>query len=162
MVLVTADLAAWLTQIWDEEERLAKAAMSPARRYLAADSGVWGTFHGGGIEDAASGDVIVYDEGTPTSEQADFIAAHDPASVLARIAADRKILAEHAASGGKCRTCCGEPYMEEFWDGETETVEWNRADLAWPCPTVLLLASPYADRPGFRSEWLVERQGVEG
>lgn len=138
------DLASWLTAIWDEEERLAKAAMSPARRYLAADSGVWGTFHGGGIEDAASGDVIVYDEGAPTSEQADFIAYHDPASVLARIAADRKILELHGVAwNAEVCTVCYHPHE----DGETLDND------AWPCLTVRLLASPYKGREGWQEKW---------
>ncbi len=160
------DLAEWLTQIWDEREALAKdanvkqddpvwwvsrVAMSWPQSYTVRskqdnrpiarvedvagdqDSDITGILDGGSV--------------------AAHIAANDPASVLARIAADRRILALHAPSGNECRTCCGEPYIEEYWDGETETTEWKRTDLTWPCPTVRLLALPHADRPGYQESW---------
>lgn len=154
MVLVTADLAAWLTAVWDEEERLAKAASGAVEWACLTIP----RFSEGGAGEVDMGDSIVV---VPTPMVAAHIAYHDPASVLARIAADRKILAEHAPSDGNCRTCCGESYREVYWDGEEETVEWERAALAWPCPTIRLKAEQYAARPDF-PEWLVERQGVEG
>jgi hypothetical protein len=58
-----------------------------------------------------------------------------PASVLARIAADRKILELHAALPGPywpfCEACGGH----------------------WPCLTVRLLASPYKGREGWQEAW---------
>lgn len=30
---------------------------------------------------------------------------------------------------------------------------WTCEGEDWPCPTLRLLALPYADRPGFREEW---------
>ena len=119
---VVEDLAAWLTQIWDEEERLAKAALG----YETSDH---------------DGPFLRHTVDYLGPELADHIAAHDPASVLARIAADRKILALH--SGEQDWPCQVGNYVEE------------------PCETRLLLASRYQDRPGFRPEWSVERQGVE-
>jgi hypothetical protein len=69
-----------------------------------------------------------------------------PAQMLAQIARDRKILALHGPNEwGLCGICVM---------GSDEERD--------PCATVRLLASPYAEREGFRPEWLVERQGVEG
>ena len=130
------DLAAWLTQIWDEREATAKAAMGAGGRYLSPDSGNWETFQNGGVCDSTSGDTIVHDEGSPTPEQAAFIAANDPASVLARIAADRQILAMHTGH----HEC---PSIED-------NCGWVTDDR---CSTVRLLALPHADRPGYQEAW---------
>lgn len=132
------DLAAWLTAVWDEEERLARLAGGD--RWILDGSIVH--------ESHPSREVVdwVYDEAD------EHIVAHDPASVLARIAADRAILELHGVAwNAEVCTVCHHPHE----DGETLDND------AWPCLTVRLLASPYADREGFRSEWLVERQGVE-
>ncbi|WP_432010164.1 DUF6221 family protein [Streptomyces cucumeris] len=64
------------------------------------------------------------------------MAEHDPARVLREIDAKRRILAEHALNGWVCSTCD---------NGEVEQV--------FPCPTLRLLALPYADRPGYREAW---------
>jgi hypothetical protein len=71
------------------------------------------------------------------------------------VGAKRRILDEHKPRGLTCRVCCGEGYIEEYYDHETEQ-EWTeeiRHDLSAPCPTLRLLALPYADRPGYRDEW---------
>ena len=134
------DLVAWLTQVWDEQEKAARAAFSNQED----------PEHGWGEQGrAVTPHVGVIHEDV---QRAHVVAWH-PGVVLARIAADRQILALHRPSGGDCRTCCGEPYIEEYWDGETETTEWKRADLPWPCPTVRLLAQQYADRPGYQEAW---------
>jgi len=126
------DLAAWLTRIWDEEERLAREV---ADRYPAPWVGAFKqvTSEGGSIEEVAS---------TEASCISHHIERYDPASVLARIAADRKILALHGSIDNiygrlEC-TSCG--IAGEF-------------PVRWPCPTLRLLASPYADSPGYREEW---------
>lgn len=105
----------------------------------------------------------IHRESHPTHEVVDWvydeadehIARNDPAHVLADIAAKRAIVEAHAPSGNECRTCCGEPYMEEYWNRptQTETVEWKRADLPFPCPTIRILTSVYSDHPDYRSEW---------
>jgi hypothetical protein len=66
----------------------------------------------------------------------------DPARVLAEVEAKRRILDEHAPDDADlerkyCTRC-----------GDWPTVEW-------PCPTVRLLAQPYAGRDGWRDEWRV-------
>ena len=80
-----------------------------------------------------------------------FIAEHDPARVLQEIDAKRQLVKLHGrailrAGGGAqhfdtttvCRSC--EP-------------SYQFPELSWPCPTLRLLASVYADRPGYRQEW---------
>jgi hypothetical protein len=68
--------------------------------------------------------------------------------LLARIAADRQILALHVAqpSWGDCPQCTGETSHDD--DG----VEYGMG-VPQPCPTIRLLASPYADRPGYQEAW---------
>ena len=120
-------LAAWLTQIWDEEERLAK-------------SGDWGVRSGSKL----------WVQTISSPGIAPGICA-SPQHVLARIAADRKILAEHR--------------IEEVVSIDPETrgraflvclrCRSGERQLVWPCTTVRLLAEPYQDRPGFRPEWAV-------
>ena len=81
----------------------------------------------------SKGEPVVYDEGWPTEEQQAHIVEHDPARVLREIDAKRKLLTLHAQGASElfCAHCEHEP----------------------PCPTLRLLALPYADRPGFREEW---------
>ena len=106
------DLGAWLTQVWDEQEKAA---------HYILDGGHWRGIH---VDSA--------------TEVAVHIEAWNPASVLARIAADRQILALHTG----VHEC-------PFWDGHGE--RWE--DLY--CPTALLLATAHADRPGFQKAWWV-------
>jgi hypothetical protein len=128
----TVDLAAWLTGIWDEEERLAKKAGGD--RWIL-DGGIHRESH-------PMDEVVdwVYDEAD------EHIAYHDPASVLARIAADRKILALHVytvdGNGWVDCTNCGEVGHET--EGITE------------CLHRRLLASPYKGREGWQEEWADE------
>jgi hypothetical protein len=59
-----------------------------------------------------------------------------PERLVAEVEAKRRILAEHALNGWVCDTCD---------NGEVEQV--------FPCPTLRLLALPYADHPDYREEW---------
>ena len=105
------DLAAWLTRIWDEEERIAGEDLAP-----------------------------------------DWIA-----TITARIAADRKILALHQPDRGADtwywleRECagCGRRWHGNTPPGTPPTVIGPERG----CPTVRLLASAYADLPGFQEAW---------
>jgi len=137
------DLAAWLTAVWDEEERLARDAASaeyPGPEWILSEDDVVGAAHGDYV---ACGPY----EGDIGEEIGSFIAANDPASVLARIAADRKILELHRDSDGYCDECgSGVPESGPGDPGSFNPVEW-------PCPTLRLLASPYADREGWQESW---------
>lgn len=113
------DLAAWLTQIWDEDQAVALGAEGHS------------VFDGTGVvaDRHARGTVVV------RSPVARHIARHDPAAALARIAADRQILA-----------ACQRVYRakdREYGDGSHDLAD----------EILDLLATPYADRPGYREEW---------
>lgn len=67
---------------------------------------------------------------------APHVARHDPARVLAECEAKRSIVKLHYPL-----------------DDDPEPFCWNCDEERWPCGTMVALASPYADRPGFREEW---------
>jgi len=83
----------------------------------------------------------------------DQIAPHvvrwDPAHVLAECEIKRRIAAEHPkydgyGLGAYCQVCapCDADGNPDVYD-----------DTHWPCPTLRLLALPYADHPDYREEW---------
>lgn len=144
------DLAAWLRQQLDTDERVATDAENneDARRWSASDD-PWS----GRVLDG-NGDIVVYDEGSPSFQEATHIARHDPARVLAEVEAKRRIMAIHnrradafpALAGGPFDNCCdGCGFEGPCEDPVTEDIN--------DCPILRLLALPYADRPGYREEW---------
>ncbi|MEV4197029.1 DUF6221 family protein [Micromonospora globbae] len=150
---MTDDLVTWLRQQLDDDERVAHSATAgpwwhnPGKAWLDAeafeqyDRSKGEEFVGYG-ESPFSGCVAATGPASHAQSMADaeHIARHDPARVLAEVAAKRRILDEHfeaslgdtGVGAGDCTTC---------------------TNYAWPCPTVRLLALPYADRPGYRPEW---------
>ncbi|MET7458502.1 DUF6221 family protein [Streptomyces sp. NPDC005574] len=84
------------------------------------------------------------------AERGRFIAEHDPARVLRDIEAKRALLHEHRIDGWRCSTCANEETFDDDADGNRE---WSRGGKDFPCPTLRLIAAPYADRPGYREEW---------
>lgn len=102
------------------------------------------------------------------------IARHDPARVLREIGAKRRLLDLHTPEWatvewphdqngkGEAQVCrsCGNRDIDSW-------VNWRPAVgeagvlpdgvkppyVVAPCPTLRLLALPYADRPGYREEW---------
>jgi hypothetical protein len=72
-------------------------------------------------------------------------AAIDASADQRRAVTDRAILAEHQPVQGA--------YVEpQCWScGELDC-----CSVTWPCPTVRLLAVPYADAPGYLPEWAPE------
>ena len=109
------DLAAWLTQIWDEQEKIAQ----------------------GVVDRSAPDEATIYLE-DPWPEEAAYLPHIKPASVLARIAADRQILADYRY------------YEADYRANPTPTLEGQRFGLLL---ALTRLAEAYADRPGFREEW---------
>ena len=106
----TVDLAAWLTQIWDEQE---KDAINPVK----------GEIH--------SRDCESIREHTPFPCECGV-----PEQILARLAADRKILAE-------CQRMLA---MDD----------WEYSDVPDLAEFVMRRqAEPYSDRPGFQEAWRV-------
>ena len=80
----------------------------------------------------------------------------DSARVLREVEAKQRILDEHADDDGFCRICTVEDRQENTLeeirnDGPFMTIV--RRPLWHPCPTLRLLALPYADHPDYREEW---------
>ena len=138
------DLVEWLRAQLDEDERIARAA----------SAGPWSTRWNGQDHELVAPSrthpiaewtytIVTQEPGASTQRtecdtaDADHIARHDPARVLREVEAKRRLVALHARAHHQCVT----------EDGPTQ---WHAAD---PCTTLHLLASPYADRPGYREEW---------
>lgn len=147
---VVEDLAAWLSAVWDEEERLATDGLTPGPWTLEYDCPE-GEHHHDWDEAWVSGwhgaTVGTFNERyTSGPRDAAHVVRQQPSAVLARIAADRSILARY----------------ERVLQDRRE----HPADLALAGALLALkgavmdLASAYRDRPD-APEWLVERQGVE-
>jgi len=129
----TVDLADWLIQIWDEEEEAARFALDLTERAYPADEfdieWRWARLSS---HKTSGGGGSSFEPGAPS-----------PASVLARIAADRKILARYERACARADDPNESALVRNDWGVIASTYE-----------TVLCeLASPYADHPGFREEW---------
>jgi hypothetical protein len=134
---VQYDLVVWLRAQLDEDERVARAAgvSASGSRWHVADRGAV-------IVRGDDGMVVVFDEGSPSGEEAEHIARWDPARVLAEVDAKRRILDVHPGDDEVSgQVFCG--------DG----IGLVGCKWAYPCPTIRLLALPFADRPGYRAEW---------
>lgn len=186
-----SDLVAWLTQIWDEQELIAREASRHNEEPLVEGGAHWlwacDEHDETVVPDPLTKDTLacpqdfwrvslrsaeqypyrsISGEGPTINFAAEevpssvglHILRNDPASVLARIAADRQILALHHP----------DRVLENWYWLERQCAEcghrWHRWIPDTPptvigpetgCPTVRLLALPYADRPGFRDEWRV-------
>lgn len=135
-----SDLAGWLRPLVEARKATAEAAAarSTADWHRNADD------YRNDVCDS-NGDVVVYDEGTPTEEESAHIAANDPRDVIAQCEADLLTLDEHkhylanapdsadnVADFG-CGTCHVHPH-----DGGTCGEGW--------CRTIRLLAWGYRFR----------------
>lgn len=94
---------------------------------------------------------------TVSEHDAVHIARHDPARVLAEVAAKRRIIDLHHSLGPSAGTedevVCDACGPEEDISFRVETYGGR-----WPCTTLRLLASVYAGRPGWRSEWAPDEE----
>ena len=141
-------LVEFLQQRLDDFERLAKAATDGpwkaddadyAEAIYAADGytavvagGRWG------------GEASVFNE----TADALFIAANDPAYVLADIAAKRRIIELHKG-GHEC--------SQYDHNGEVDSCTYSH-DFE-DCSTLKLLAAPFRSHPDWQPEWNTERAG---
>lgn len=82
-----------------------------------------------------NGEIIVYDEGSPTDCEARHIARHDPARVLREVEAGRKILAEYDAALDRKRQHPGDVA--------------SSADLLAILRIVKVLAGVWSDHPDY-------------
>jgi hypothetical protein len=92
---VTGDIRKQLIEALKAVEDLAREA---AHTWVDGSTGVWkaqpDSYHSDLIVDEGNGEIVVYDEGRPTSAQALHIARWDPSTVLRLIERDRQLLAD--------------------------------------------------------------------
>jgi hypothetical protein len=81
-----------------------------------------------------------WDEARNAWNNAEHIALNDPASVLRRCAADRKLLNLHAGKMHSCPATDETDYLDE----------WTEFDHSQACPVILLLAEGYGWTGGER------------
>lgn len=161
------DMVAFLRDRLDEDEATARAAtLGPWRHNPAKHHHIPGTplFEEAVFAGAPGADATCVAGTGETDDQqsmrdAQHIARHDPARVLREIETKQRLLELH-----------GIVHRDIGWleDGEEESGEIpvcglcvprhahfdRRADVPeGPCPTVRLLAAPYADHPDYRQEW---------
>jgi hypothetical protein len=146
------DLVAFVRQQLDEEERHAQKDLHVLDR--ATGRGEWTGYYGHNLpysEVWADGGILFRIEGP--RHEADVMAVARMVKLgrqraldrLAEVKAKRQILDEHDSYGGygeRCQTC-------------RDPNDDLAAGAPLPCPTVRLLAQPYAGRPGWREEWAV-------
>ncbi|MEU2788994.1 DUF6221 family protein [Streptomyces sp. NPDC007100] len=138
---MTEHLVQFLRDRLDEDEAVARAASpGPWTQVGIGDYGWAVSFN---RPDYAGVETEDDDQGRA---DADHIARHDPARVLAEVEAKRRLLVVHAKSSSYdgCATCDA---------GNDSCGCLGGAHWEYPCDTMKLLALPYADHPDYHEEW---------
>lgn len=141
----------------DEDERGARDLLdrTPHRWQRATDVGDWHNYAVVTAGNSAFGqDEPIAECGVEHEwgiETAEHIARHDPARILADVAAKRRIVELHAHGGGdKPHECPRWQWRDpDYPDDPAETTTGYVSE----CPTLRLLAEVYADHPDYREEW---------
>jgi hypothetical protein len=147
------DLVEFLRAALDEDERVARAATPGPWRWEEPSDSEWPTYDQSLVSDgkADGGEPAAvllgwgHDASGIEAEQADrdHIARHDPARVLAEVAAKRAILDRYEALLA---------YAARPYDDHPDPS--RRAGYLHALQVVIEgLAQPYAGRPGWREEW---------
>lgn len=144
---MAADFASWLRAQLDADEATARA--------VEDNSAPWdGQWKADGPDCLRTYNdwVLFYGHTHPLAPGlVNHVARHDPARVLADIAAKRRAIGNHQADGnGCCRTCAH--WTSDWVDGhkvDRLAYEGVRA----PCLTLRLLGLAYADRAGYDESW---------
>jgi hypothetical protein len=166
-------LVAFVTARYDERERVAQTAAGGGHwRYSGGDSvGAWTLYdEHWRIADLATylhGDYN-YAERMPAFKppyyvdpdaNGEHIALNDPAYVLDDIASKRQILALHTGEHQCQEFVTGTYPPDAHLMGETPGARWEHAMAGYfgdhPCPTLRLLAAPFAAHPDFDPAWAV-------
>jgi hypothetical protein len=151
------DLVVWLRAQLDEDERIARAATdgpwwyNPGKQWLGPeafekyDLRQGEEFVGYGGPHPFTGAVCATGPASHPQSMRDaaFIAAHDPARVLRELEANRGIVSAYETALAAFND--SGPAMANY-DRLTGSVSSLRRSLE-------LLATVYADRPGYREEW---------
>ena len=129
------DLAGWLTQVWDEQEKAARDRWTWNPLAPPMDVQYGASIDADMVTLSAPGSSLTRTM-TPEEYQRTYLVPAPDEQALARIAADRQILA-------RCMKVLSLP--ASAWEYS------DAPDLAEA--TIRDLAQPYADREGFREEW---------
>jgi hypothetical protein len=125
------NIVAFLTARLDEDERIAMAAVGRAAEWWTTGPGYPEAPEVNVVNDRD--DVIAFET---SGLYAEHIARHDPARVLADVAAKRAIVARHSTGTGSLRALGW--YCEVCNDG---------------CAELPALAAVYADHPDYDESW---------
>jgi hypothetical protein len=143
-----SDLVEFLLARIAEDEAVARVVdLSPDTRGIyqrQGPDGLWDTYTPDAAEFYVMRVLTAGEDGYPKPKQdipaTQFFRYHDPARVLREVEAKRRIVAEHPVHEMDGFACCC-----ETCGGEDEG--------DYPCPTLRLLALPYADHEAYREEW---------
>lgn len=128
------DLVRWLGEQLDEDQRIAEAARGQGEgRWHHETSYPNGYVYDGGVQP------VVYDESAPSPEEAEHIAAHDPARVLREIDAKRATIADYEKA---IRT------RDRLEPNTSGYRHWDNRALGL-LHALRHAAAVYADRPGY-------------
>lgn len=113
------DIVEFIRARLDDDERIARAAGTDQWEYREhpADRAL--------VVNAADDEVVVFDEGWPSEDQAQHIARHDPARVLREVALRRSTLDIHKECGDGGHGCLDRAYLAAVWSGHPDY------DQAW-------------------------------
>lgn len=149
---MSTDLVKFLRERLADDERIARAATagpwrhSPDKHWRKPGTGWFEEAVFAGPPGADATCVAGTGETDDPQSMADaaHIARHDPARVLAEVAAKRQIAEQHrpVGYGDVCLSYC-----HTRAPGQPQT---------WPCLTLRLLALPYAGHREYRPEWAPE------
>lgn len=131
------ELAAWLLEQIAEDETIAQAACLKGHPSWHNENGPLGDYDV--TDDAAR---LIVSEMVNMPNQAVHIARWDPTRVLAECDVKRRIIAEHTVFQPPPEVAPPTPIIDCPW-----------CIVEPPCPTLRLLALPFADREGYREEW---------
>lgn len=154
---MSKDLATWLRERLDEDEQGAKAAANrmpptwnpPGQARLDADRGDYVLSAGRGYEEEVFGQVWDVRDGPVVAH----ITQWDPARVLTEVQAKRRIIDVHESG----------PSSENEWPAACHHGRLQELGvMRWPCPTLRLLALPYASHPDYRAEWAPDTEVNRG
>lgn len=146
------DLIAFLRARIDEDEAGARQAFAEHNDAEPQWSEIWS----GAVQLGSHEDVLL----THDAAVSRHIARHDPARELADVNSKRRILELHTGAHD-----CTEVYTGTYPDDWPQSAPWGSPGGTWrhvidehfedtePCPTLRLLALPYADHPDYRDEW---------
>ena len=139
------DLVAWLTQVWDEQEKAARDrwTMNPLAPPIEVQ-------YGGGINPdmvtvSAPGSRLTRTM-TPEEYQRTYLLPAPDERALARIAADRQILAQRERYRAELSKSSADPARQMNIPILVNVI------LALD-ETVKIAGSAYADRPGYQEAW---------